>query len=264
MFRLTSTGGAAYFKADILDIPGLAHAFCTRNAGVSPPPFKSLNFSAREGDAAENVRENFHILSAGFGIPAGSFFTLSQVHGSSIITVDSTSSGSGMLEHDAMAAREKGIALCVKTADCVPVLIADRNLKAVAAVHAGWRGTSFGIVSRAAAFLGEKFGIEKRDILAAIGPAIGQCCYEVDSVVRDAMSGAARDMFFRDGGTEGRWKLDLPGLNRHQLLEAGVPPENISGSGLCTACRTDLFFSHRAEKRTGRQINFIMIENKRS
>jgi YfiH family protein len=162
-----------------------------------------------------------------------------------------------------MAACEKGVALCVKTADCVPVLLADRNLKAVAAVHAGWRGTSLEIVSRAVAFLGEKFGIEKEDILAAVGPAIRQCCYEVDAVVHDAMAGPAK-RFFQQTGRQGKWKLDLPGVNRHQLMQAGVPPQNISDAGLCTACSTDMFFSHRSEKKTGRQINFIMIENKRS
>jgi hypothetical protein len=103
--------------------------------------------------------------------------------------------------------------------------------------------------------------VSRGDLLAAIGPAIGPCCYEVDSVVFDAMAGAAVQ-FFKQTGKQGKWKLDLPGVNRSQLLNMGIPPENISSSGLCTACRTDLFYSHRAEKKTGRQLNFIMINNK--
>lgn len=261
MFRLINKGRVAYFESDILKIPGLAHAFCTRDTGVSPPPFNSLNFSVREGDTPENVKENCTILSSAFGIPYGKFFTLRQVHGSSILVLHSPFSGNGELEHDAMAAREGGVALCIKTADCVPVLLADRNLKAIAAVHAGWRGTSLQIVSKAAAFLFENFGVSRGDLLAAIGPAIGPCCYEVDSVVFDAMAGDAVQ-FFKQTGEQGKWKLDLPGVNRSQLLKMGIPPENISSSGLCTACRTDLFYSHRAEKQTGRQLNFIMIKNK--
>lgn len=260
-FRPCVKGRVAYFESGLLKIPGLVHAFCTRDSGVSPPPFNSLNFSVREGDAPENVRENCAILSAGFGIPAEQFFTLRQVHGSSVVMLDSKSSGNGEIEHDAMACCEKGIALCIKTADCVPVLLADRNLKAIAAVHAGWRGTSLRIVAQAAAFLCEKFTVDQRDILAALGPAIGPCCYEVDSVVHDAMTGPA-EQFFKQTGRPGKWKLDLPGVNRGQLLEMGIPPENISSSGLCTACRTDMFYSHRAEKKTGRQLNFIMLENK--
>jgi len=258
MFRLINKGRVAYFESDILKIPGLAHAFCTRDSGVSPSPFNSLNFSVREGDAPENIRDNCDILSFEFGIPAGQFFTLRQVHGSSILLLDAPFPGNGELEYDAMAACEGGIALCVKTADCVPVLLADRNLKAIATVHAGWRGTSLQIVSEAAAFLFENFGVSRGDLLAAIGPAIGPCCYEVDSVVFDAMTGAAGE-FFKQTGKQGKWKLDLPGVNRSQLLKMGIPPENISSSGLCTSCRTDLFYSHRAEKKTGRQLNLIMI-----
>lgn len=260
-FRYSKKGAVAYFESGLLKIPGLVHAFCTRDSGVSPPPFNSLNFSVREGDSPENVSGNWNLLSAGFGIHAGQFFTLRQVHGNGILIVDSRSSGSGDLEYDAVASSEKGIALCVKTADCVPVLLADRNLKAVAAVHAGWRGTSLQIVSKMAAFLCEKFGVGSTELLVALGPAIGPCCYEVDSVVREAMSGPA-EQFFQQTGKHGKWKLDLPAVNRSQLINVGLPPENISSSGLCTACRTDLFYSHRAEKKTGRQLNFIMIENK--
>lgn len=260
-FRLSRKGPVAYFESDLLKIPGLVHAFCTRNRGVSPAPFNSLNFSVREGDLPENVKENCTILSAGFGIPAGQFFTLRQVHGNSIIIIDSHSPGNGEVEHDATASCEKGIALCIKTADCVPLLLADRNLKAVAAVHAGWRGTSLQVAAEAAAFLSNNFGVDRKDLLAAIGPGIGPCCYEVDSVVYEAMAGRAAQ-FFQQAGQHGKWKLDLPGVNRSQLLNMGIPPENISSSGLCTACRTDLFYSHRAERKTGRQLNFIMLENK--
>ncbi len=261
IFRLIKKGRVEYFESDLLKIPGLVHAFCTRKSGVSPPPFNSLNFSVREGDAPKNVKENCNILSSEFGIPARQFFTLRQVHGSSILIVDEQFSESGELESDAMAACERGVALCIKTADCVPILLADRNLKAVAAVHAGWRGTSLQIVSKAAAFICENFGVKREDLLAAIGPAIGPCCYEVDSVVYDAMAGIAAD-FFEQTGEMGKWKLDLPGVNRSQLLNTGIPPGNISSSGLCTACRTEMFYSHRAEKKTGRQLNFIMIKNK--
>ncbi len=185
-------------------------------------------------------------LAGSTGIGAERFLTLRQVHGDRILHFKSALPLAGDragLEYDAVISDARGIALCIKTADCAPVLLADRELKAVAAVHAGWRGTSLQIARKAAAInVSNLSGSIRQDLLAAIGPAICSCCYEVDSPVRDAMTGVPGEDLFVPCGP-GKWKFDLPGANRLQLLKAGVPPESsIFLSGLCTACRTDLFF----------------------
>ena len=262
MFELVRRGTIELFESGPMRIPGLQHSFLTRNYGVSPPPFKSLNFSVMEGDTEQNVDGNWERLTGSTGIGAEQFLTLSQVHGDRILHVKSASPRADVrsgLEYDAVISDARGIALCIKTADCAPVLLADRALKAVAAVHAGWRGTSLQIAGKTAQAMFDSFGIEPACLLVAIGPSICCRCYEVDAPVRDAMTGVSGEELFVPCGP-GKWKFDLPGANRLQLLKAGVPESNIFLSGLCTACRTDLFFSHRAERRTGRQLNFIMTD----
>lgn len=262
MFEFVRRGAIDLFESGILRIPGLEHAFSTRNSGVSPPPFNTLNFSVMEGDTDQNVKCNWDRLAEGVGIGAEQFLTLRQVHGDRILFVKSGELLDDLragLEYDAFITDARGLALCIKTADCVPVLLADRGLKSVAAVHAGWRGTSLQIARKTAQAMIDRFRIDPAGLLAAIGPSICSRCYEVDSPVRDAMSGVPGEELFVDCGP-GKWKYDLPGANRLQLLEAGIPDTNISISGLCTACRADLFFSHRGEGRTGRQLNFIMIQ----
>ena len=262
MFELVRQGAIELFESGPMGIPGLQHAFLTRNYGVSPPPFNSLNFSVMEGDTEQNVNGNWERLAGSTGIGAERFLTLKQVHGDRILHFKSAFPLAGVragLEYDAVISDARGIALCIKTADCTPVLLADRELKAVAAVHAGWRGTSLQIARKAAQMMCESFGIDPAGLLAAIGPSICSRCYEVDSPVRDAMTGVPGEDLFVPCGP-GKWKFDLPGANRLQLLKAGVPESSIFLSGLCTACRTDLFFSHRVERRTGRQLNFIMID----
>lgn len=262
MFELVRRGAIELFELGPMRIPGLQHAFLTRHHGVSPPPFKSLNFSVMEGDTEQNVKGNWDRLAGSTGIGAERFLTLRQIHGDRILHVKSGSPGVGVgpgLEYDAVISDARGIALCIKTADCAPVLLADRELKAVAAVHAGWRGTSLQIAGKAAQAMFDSFGTDPACLLAAIGPSICSCCYEVDSPVRDAMTGVPGEELFVPC-RPGKWRFDLPGANRLQLIKAGVPESSIFLSGLCTACRTDLFFSHRAERRTGRQLNFIMID----
>ena len=153
------------------------------------------------------------------------------------------------------------MALCIKTADCVPVFLADPVRRVIGAVHAGWKGTALQIVEKAVREMVQRFGARPSDLFAAIGPAIGPCCYEVDAAVYQAMSHhASRTAFFHTGRQDGRWMLDLPLANRHQLLRCGLLPERIRTADHCTACHPDLFFSHRAQGgNTGRQLNFIMI-----
>jgi polyphenol oxidase len=251
----------------------LVHAFCTRQEGVSGEGFSSLNFSTRTGDDPQRVKANWGLLSDAFAIPPGRFLAVNQVHGDCIITIDRPDfeipfrvpfPGEADLSCDAVLTNQPGLAVGIKTADCVPIFLADRAKRLIGAVHAGWRGTALGIAGKAVDTLTERFSSRVEDILVAIGPSIGPCCYRVDDTVLRAMPSSARGQsFFRPAGEAGRWMMDLPEANRRQLEERGIPRQNIGSSGVCTSCRRDLFFSHRRDgQKTGRHFNFIMVRGR--
>jgi YfiH family protein len=150
----------------------------------------------------------------------------------------------------------------VSTADCLPILIHDPVRRAVAAVHAGWRGTAKGIAARAIAAMRAAYGTDSADCRAAIGPGIRRCCFEVDAAVGGAMAGALPSWErHATANRPGHWLLDIAGVNWALLESAGLRADRIDDVGLCTSCRNDLFFSHRAEKgRTGRMMNFILLK----
>jgi purine-nucleoside/S-methyl-5'-thioadenosine phosphorylase / adenosine deaminase len=200
--------------------------------------------------------DRFDWLIHGFGtrladIPArfGNLATLKQIHSADCVPAEGRA---GMLgPGDALLENSPGSVVAVKTADCIPILLADPGRRAVAAVHAGWRGTAAGIARRAVDVMHDRFGTAPADIEAAIGPGIGECCYEVGPEV------AARF------GGQGRARLDLPGINRRQLVEAGVTPQHIYASNLCTMCRPGEFHSFRRDKdAAGRLYSFIGLRNR--
>jgi polyphenol oxidase len=169
---------------------------------------------------------------------------LNQVH--SDVCVYSDGSLAGRIgEGDALLTDVPGALVGVRTADCVPILIADVAKRAVAAVHAGWRGTAQAIAAKTVAAMIARFGLLARDLQAAIGPAIGECCCEVGPEV----AGQFKDFVPEAAGLEERAHLDLPEVNRRQLLLAGVPPDRVYACGLCTACRAEEFFSWRRDRR---------------
>ncbi len=172
--------------------------------------------------------------------------TLRQVHSDLVLTGNSPGDcGQG----DALVTNRQGIAVSVRTADCFPVLLADSGRRAVAAIHAGWRGTAAQIVRKTVERMGAEFGTRPADISAAIGPGIGACCYEVGEEVA------------REFGFEVRTHLDLARENRRQLETAGVPAENIEALGVCTFCDAERFFSYRRERETaGRMVSLIRIK----
>jgi YfiH family protein len=265
MFQMIRNGSLEYLKAPALDsFDFLIHAFCTRRGGVSKGPFSSLNVSSRGGDDRGSVRQNFERIASAFGFSAGNLLPIHQVHSDAIWIVDqrvSSSEGNQPPDFDAVVTGRPAIALCIKTADCVPILLADPVRRVIGAVHAGWKGTALRIAAKTADTLIRRFDASPRDIRALIGPSIGPCCYEVDLPVFEAMAGhTGQSSFFARVPDRQRWMLDLPLANRIQLLDRGILPEHIFSTGLCTSCRKDIFFSHRREAgQTGRQLNFIML-----
>jgi YfiH family protein len=180
----------------------------------------------------------FPWLIHGFGtrhsrVP-GALATLKQIHSATCVAAEGRSGVLG--EGDALIEYAPGHAIAVKTADCIPVLLADERLRAVAAVHAGWRGTAAHIVQSAIGAMTERFGTHPADLHAAIGPGIGACCYEVGPEVMAQFGG------------RGRGHLDLEAENCRQLAESGVTPAHIYASHLCTMCRSEEFHSFRRDR----------------
>jgi YfiH family protein len=235
---------------DLERIAGIRHAFTTRQGGLG-----GRNSGMRMPD-------DWAVVARSFGIGSDRLVTVQQVHGDEIVVVDGRNFRDIRLRQaDALVTAEKGVALGVETADCVPVLLFDPASPAVGAVHAGWRSTVQQIVRKAVQRMQHEFGSDPPQMVAAIGPAIGPECYEVDEPVM----GPVRDAFpfwkeVAEARGNGRWSLDLAQANRRELAAAGLKERNIHALGLCTACHPDRFYSFRREGRTGRMLSVIMIE----
>jgi YfiH family protein len=228
------------------------HGCFTRLGGVSLSPWKSLNTGHTVGDALEHVRENHRRIWKALGIRGEDVVSPHQVHSAVVRVVDGRDRGRVCEQTDALITDTPDVYLMLRFADCVPVLFYDPARRAVGLAHAGWRGTVALIARATVRQMVDSFGCRPSDILAGIGPSIGPCCYEVGDEVLEA----AREAFPRaprlvQRQENGRWHFDLWAANRYQLAQMGVTTVEVSG--LCTACRTDEWFSHRAERgQTGR------------
>jgi polyphenol oxidase len=241
-------------------MPLLVHAVSGRWGGISEGHFHTLNVSTAVGDNEESVWENRRRLAAALGIPAERLLKPGQVHGVDCLVVGRAELEAGLtgrrdtaLVADGLVTAEPGLYLFMTFADCVPVLFYDPVRQVAGLVHAGWKGTVSGAAREALRTAMANFGSRPEDVLVGIGPSIGPCCYEVGSEVADAASAAFPGCDGLLAEADGSRRLDLWRANAHQLVEMGVPEEQIEVAGLCTSCRTDLFFSHRREKgKTGR------------
>lgn len=236
----------------------LLHGFMGRRGGKSAGPYAGLNVSYRVGDDSKIVSQNVCDMKQFVGIHDGCIITMKQVHGDHLIEVkDRNVKEAG--EADGMVTREQDAFLGVLTADCVPILFVAPEQATVAVVHAGWRGTLAGIAAKMVRLLSSEHSLSPSTLEAALGPAIGSCCYEV----QDDVSGALIQRWGRIAepsveNRTGKTYIDLRHLNRALLEQAGVPSKQIYEIGPCTSCSADQFFSYRREKKeTGRQISFI-------
>lgn len=266
MFPLIKKNSLEYLQATIFsECDFLIHAFCTRQGGASQDEYAGLNMSFSEGDEEYKVLQNWGRLADAFSIPLEQFLVVNQVHSDGIFVIKPHGNyfpSRAELNYDAIVTNRTNLAICIKTADCVPVFFADRLKKVIAVVHAGWRSSALGICDKVIRLLQEKYSSSPQDILVAIGPSIGKCCYEVDSIVANSFRQQKNNesFLFPTAGMN-KWMLDLAEANRQQILDCGVPEKNIGTSGFCTSCRQDIFFSHRGSGGiTGRQINFMMIK----
>ena len=307
--QLISRGGLEWIElARLARLPWMLHAFSTRMGGASRAPAAGLNLGFIETDSRANVQRNrrrfFRELGAEKLLPA----ELHQIHSAKVFQVVKTARGklayrpSGYPapratskrapQGDALITDQPGVLLCVRAADCLPVLLADPRRRAVAAIHAGWRGALAGIVEITVGEMIRVFGSRPRDLVAAIAPSIRACCYQVGDEVVNAFCGryAGGEKFFRAAphdkvedeiarrypllflskrppghGPEvtPTHHLDLVAVAKDQLRRAGLSASNIDTADYCTACRTDLFFSHRKEGGgTGRMMAVIGTSNR--
>ncbi len=238
-----------------LTMGGIPHGFTTRQGGVSEGIYGSLNLAFGRGDDRERVEENYRRVCDAFPIDMNKLVLTAQVHGDHIRTVTAEDWGKGLsrpkdYEADGLITDVPGTTLVAFGADCLTVLLYDTAHHAIGAVHAGWRGTASGILERAVEAMGEAYGTRPEDLLAALGPCISGCCFETDRDVPNAMTaalGSAALPFITDKG-EGKFLVDLKGLNALRLRQVGVREECIDVSPDCTLCKPDKYWSHRYTK----------------
>ena len=240
-----------YLQFDSLTIPRLQHAIFTRQGGISPAPFDSLNLSVSVADSKDNVYANRRRAYGLFGRDTETAVHAHLVHGNQVSVVTRADDGTWPLG-DAIVTNEPGCALTMNFADCGSVFLYDPINHAIGLGHAGWKGAICNLPGAMVRAMTAAYGSRPADLLAALGPCIGVCCYEVgEPVISEVHAAFAEpETLLRNVGGE-RPHFDLAEANRRNLQNAGVA--KIEMPNLCTACRTDLFFSHRAEKgKTGR------------
>ncbi len=250
---------------------GVDHFVSTRTDGFSLPPYESLNLGFHVGDSTEAVLKNRRRLAADIGISLSDFTFAKQIHSSTVTIVTEQMRRCGATDHDtaveatdAMITAVPRLCLTVLTADCVPALFFDPQRRVVAAVHAGWRGSVKLIARKTAEILKREFGCKPTDLLVGIGPSIGPCHYEIGpeviSQVKDTFGDT--DGYIKGESSDGKGHFNLWEANKRQIMEAGIPAQNIEVAGICTYCHADLFFSVRREKgETGRFGTGIMLSN---
>jgi len=264
--EITKSGKVHFLEPKQMADRGVSlQGFTTRHEGVSRPPYNSLNLGLSTNDSPHNVEGNRSILARALGTRVEQLVTVTQVHGSDLLLLDQPNPDFAhfqRLECDGIVTNQPEVMIGVCTADCVPVLLLDPVHRVIAALHAGWKGSAEGIVRKGVEAMTSLFDGNPADILAAIGPAIGPCCYEVDQPVANAFRAAGNDFdACAEPLGEGSWRLNLAEVNRRQLLRAGLDERNIETTPLCVCCEKDLFFSYRRDKgETGRQMGFIMLK----
>ena len=267
-----------YFRFDGLPNGTLHHAVFSRRGGTSLAPFDSLNMSLAVADERDRVYANRRRAYGLFGRDTDTVVHAHLVHGATVARVTTAENGTWVHHVDGLVTDQPGCVLTMSFADCAPIVLYDPVHRAIGLGHAGWKGAVADLPGALVRAMGEQFGSDPADLLAAVGPCIGPCCYEVGEIVIDAVRAAFAspdELLHRKSmpahqattdnhpppapcysttdllATDHRLHFDLPEANRRNLLNAGV--RHVELSEHCTACRTDLFFSHRAEKgRTGR------------
>lgn len=251
------SGEVEYLTFPLLEQTGLVrHLFSTRLGGVSQGIFSSMNLSYTRGDEKEAVDENYHKIAEVLGCNISDIVCSDQTHTTNIRVVKKEDKGKGVVnpkdytDIDGLVTDVPGIVLATFYADCVPLFFIDTGKKAIGLSHSGWRGTVNRMGAHTIEAMCREYGTRPEDVTAAIGPSICQDCYEVSEDVAQAFQsefnkpGQSREILIDKGN--GKYQLDLWRANQIVLEEAGVKPEKIQVTDICTCCNPDYLFSHRA------------------
>lgn len=232
------------------------HCFTTREGGVSEDMFSSLNLSFTRGDDEEHVHENYRRLAAALGVIDQAFVCTDQTHTTNVIRVGKKDMGIGVTREkpytdvDGLITNEPGVVLSTFFADCVPLYFVDTENKAIGMSHSGWRGTVGRMGAKTLEAMKQEFGTNPSKVVAAIGPSICQSCYEIsEDVAAEFKKEFPHNIvsILIDKGN-GKYQLDLWKANEIIMLEAGILPEHLAVTNICTCCNADKLFSHRASK----------------
>ncbi len=262
MFQIVSSALPLWQFEQLTSYNTIAHYVSGRSGGVSEGELSSLNISYKVNDSPANVQENRRRLAAALAITPQQLFFPAQTHSINVQLVDSKTHSDDLGNTDALITHTPGLCISVMSADCVPVLLYDPVKKAVAAIHAGWRGTVGKIVTETVAAMQNHFGTNPADLIAGIGPSICPQVYEVGPEVVEAVADAfgATDGLVANINETGKGFMDLWAANKRQLLELGTQPDNIEVAGICTYGQHNHFFSARhSHNRTGRFAAGIML-----
>lgn len=244
-----------YIQFKNLSATGIVkHGFSTRKGGVSTGIFSSMNLNFKRGDDPDAVMENYRRMAAALNMCVEDMVLSDQTHTTNVRVITEEDRGKGILKPqdysdvDGMITNVPGIVLVTSYADCVPLYFVDPVRKAIGLSHSGWKGTVGHIGQKTVWKMHEVYGSEPKDIVAAIGPSICQSCYEVSDDVAEAFrtnftADEAADILLNKGN--GKYQLDLWKANWYVLTDAGILPEHLSVTDLCTACHPDLLWSHR-------------------
>lgn len=246
--------GVVYYTFPAFDaLPFVRHGFSTRLGGVSEGIFASMNLSFTRGDDPAAVRENFRRFCTAAGMDDRQVVISAQEHHVQIRNVTADDRGRGVdrergyTDIDGLLTDEPGVVLCTQYADCVPLLFVDPVKRVVGTSHSGWKGTVARIGAVTVERMAADYGCRREDILAGVAPSIGPCCFEVDEPVYLVFQQAGLlDTGCFEEKAGGKYHLNLWEINRRILLEAGLSAEHVTVTDLCTRCRPDLFWSHRA------------------
>lgn len=264
-FDRRTKGGFVYFISPLIEETGLVkHCFTARKNGVSPAPYNSLNFSAKREQNTENILKNYEIVARHFGLNVQNFVVDNYAHSYRAIHVTKEDQTKGLPGRaslplsDGLATQNCSTTLVTLHADCLPLYFLDKKRKAVALCHAGWKGLFSHIVVKTADLMREQFGSEPEDIIAAVGPGIGPCCFEVQQNVYTLFEKEFSNAVVLQ--QNGKMYADLWKAAVMDMQSVGIPSQNISVAQLCTSCDREHFFSHRRDEgKTGAMLAFIQL-----
>ncbi|MGQ8873924.1 peptidoglycan editing factor PgeF [Paenibacillus sp. TSA_86.1] len=260
----------------------LTAGFTTRHGGIGQEPYATLNCAYHVGDDAGAVLENRRLVTRKLSFPLEAWTCGEQVHGKDVAVITSKDRGRGLLDRqsalqdtDGLVTNVPGVLLTSFYADCVPLYFYDPAKQVVGLAHAGWKGTVAGIAVSMVEMMEQEYGSRREDIRAAIGPSIGDCCYEVDEAVmkhvrvwldgpegNDKCNPLASKQIYTSAAN-GKTMLNLKECNRHIMMKAGILPDHIECTTWCTSCHPELFFSYRKENGiTGRMASWIGLEER--